>query len=558
MSVFSAPELRAQRPGDGMPLTSMHPGYTLINLRPQNFGPGIGGIDWLSDGRLVVLDWGKHQESIGAVYILKGTDQTASQVTYKKFAEGFKEPLGLVVVNDTIYVLAMNKLVRLIDKDKDGVAELQEIVTDKWPYSGTFHEFAMGLTYRDGYFFFNTAMAVVPGGKPMVPQPIANRGMHLKVSRTGVIEYVAGGLRTPNGIGYNRDGETFVTDNQGGYLPASKIINVKPGRFYGHYATPPNKFDGQPESPPALWLPQEEIANSPSQPLFIPSGLFEGQLLYGDIHYGGIQRVFLEKVAGEYQGSVFRFLAGLEAGVNRLLWGKNGSLYAAGIGTCGVWSFNCTGSGLQRMDPTGKGAFEMKSVRSRPRGFEIEFTEPVGASGDQPSSYTAKTWWYKPTNDYGGPKMEPRTLAVKSVLVSPDRKSVYLEMDGLQTNHVVYLRAGITNASGGPLWSAETWYTLNAIGTGEPFTSPVPVRETASPFEGSGKWTINQGQGRIGIEVHFEGAWTFELRKPDGSLLKSSAVLGDRAEFRTDGYSGVVLVSARSRREVLSRLITLP
>lgn len=113
-------------------------------------------------------------------------------------------------------------------------------------------------------------------------------------------------------------------------------------------------------------------------------------------------------------------------------------------------------------------------------------------------------------------------------------------MDGIGTNHVLYLRAGITSSSDGPLWSAETWYTLNAFGTGEPFTNPVSLQEAATPSHGSGKWVVTQGPGRIGIEVPFDVAWTFELRKPRGSL------------------SGVVLLSVHSKREVISRLITLP
>ena len=70
-----------------------------------------------------------------------------------------------------------------------------------------------------------------------------------------------------------------------------------------------------------LWLPQNEIANSPSTPVLLKAGPFEGQMLFGDVTYGGLQRAYLEKVDGEYQGAVFRHTQGLEAGVNRMIIG---------------------------------------------------------------------------------------------------------------------------------------------------------------------------------------------------------------------------------------------
>ncbi len=58
----------------------------------------------------------------------------------------------------------------------------------------------------------------------------------------------------------------FVTDNQGGWLPASKLVQIKQDRFFNHYTNPAGPFDKQPVTQPVLWLPQNEIANSPSTP----------------------------------------------------------------------------------------------------------------------------------------------------------------------------------------------------------------------------------------------------------------------------------------------------
>ena len=107
-------------------------------------------------------------------------------------------------------------------------------------------------------------------------------------------------------------------DNQGDWLPSSKLVHIKPGRFFNHYTNPPGPFDDQPVTQPVVWVPQNEIGNSPSTPVQLSEGPFAGQMLFGDVTYGGVQRAFLEEVDGEYQGAVFRHTAGLEAGVNRL------------------------------------------------------------------------------------------------------------------------------------------------------------------------------------------------------------------------------------------------
>ena len=116
------------------------------------------------------------------------------------------------------------------------------------------------------------------------------------------MQYVAGGLRTPNGIGWGPEGDMFVTDNQGGWLPASKLVQIKQDRFFNHYTNPDGPFDDQPVTQPVLWLPQNEIANSPSTPLLLKTGPFAGQMLFGDVTYGGLQRAYLEKVNGAVPG----------------------------------------------------------------------------------------------------------------------------------------------------------------------------------------------------------------------------------------------------------------
>ncbi|MFD6140185.1 family 16 glycoside hydrolase [Promicromonospora sp. NPDC060271] len=467
--------------GDGMRLDSVYPGYSLTDLRPEGFEPMVAGLDWTDDDRLAVLTtgsvspggWVENPEP-GEVFLLDNvTGETSKdQVTYEKVATDLFNPLGIAVIDDSIYVSERDKLTELTDPDGDGFYDDHRTVAE-WPFGGNFHEFAFGLLHDDDYFYVNLSVAINNGGATTDPQPAPNRGTAIRVDReTGEIEYVAGGLRTPNGMVKGPDGELFVMDNQGAWLPSSKLVHIEQGKFFNHFTNPAGPFDDQPVSAPALWVPQNEIGNSPSAPVQLEDGPYEGQLVFGDVTYGGLQRGFLEKVEGEYQGAVFRHSAGLEAGVNRTVVGPDGALYVGGIGEGGNWSEpGKLRYGLQKLTPNGEDAFDMTEMRVTRKGFEVEYTQPLSAetvakiAEDPNAAFRMDHWRYVPTRSYGGPKVDERPLFVAGAKVSRDRTKVTLTVDGLEPGRVVHLRSPrpFADAEGRELWNTEAWYTLNAI-----------------------------------------------------------------------------------------------
>jgi hypothetical protein len=456
--------------GDGLPLTGVHPGYNLTNLRPNGFNPQVSAMDWFPDGRLAITTWGGSNTSVGEVYILSGVtgNTSPSQVTYTRVATGLTEPMGIKIVDGKMYVSQKHELTELNDTNGDGqIDQYRRVAT--WPYDGNFHEFAFGLLYQDGFFYLNLSVSINQGGATTDPQGSPNRGTTLKINRsTGAVQYIAGGLRTPNGIGWGPEGGIFVTDNQGGWLPASKLVHIKQDRFFNHFTNPDGPFDNNPVTQPVLWLPQNEIANSPSTPLLLNSGPYAGQMLFGDVTYGGIQRGFLEKVNGEYQGAVFRLTQGLEMGVLRISQGPDGALYAGGLGAGGNWGqAGKLTYGLQKLTPNGSSVFDIKAMRAIADGFELEYTQPVSAAtaAQVASKYIAKQWRYVPTSGYGGPKVDEETLPVTSATVSADGLKVTLKLGNLKAGRVVHVRSPrpFTSASGASLWSTEAWYTLNSI-----------------------------------------------------------------------------------------------
>ncbi len=509
-------------PGDKSPLVDVHPSYDLSQARPNDFLPKVGGMDFMSDGSLAISVW----DPSGAVYLLSNVSSgDPTKIKVKQIASGLAEPLGLKVIHDTIYVMQKQELTRLVDTDGDQIIDEYQCVNNSWPASANFHEFGFGLAEKDGDLYATLAIAIQPGGASGLAQ-LASRGRVVKFDMpTGELSYIAGGLRTPNGIGIGVDGEIFVADNQGDWLPSSKILHVTQGAFFGCRSVDSAGTVTLKDKPPLVWLPQDEIGNSPSTPLAINDGPYKGQMIHGEVTHGGVKRVFVEKVNGEYQGVVFRFIQGLEAGINRSVWGPDGALYVGGIGNPGNWQQ--TGKlwyGLQRLKYNDKPTFEMLAVRAKSDGVEIEFTEPLReGDGWAIPDWEVRQWRYVPTVAYGGPKVDNVALKVIGVSVSDDRKKVSLKLEGMKAGHVVYIHMNNAYISdtGLPLWSTEAWYTMNQI------PSDAPVNISAAPqFKLN---TLTASEKSAGWKLLFDGTTTNGWHNFNKTTIGKSWIVEDAA-----------------------------
>lgn len=450
----------SNKPGFGLPLIGIHPSYDVTKLHTTEMKYKVGGLAFLPDGRLVVSTWSPR----GTVYLLDGVETgDSTKVKSKIIAEGLAEPLGLEVVDGELFVLQKHELTQLIDHDGDDIIDEYKAICNGYGVTSDFHEFALGLEYKDGYFYANLSL---PLRLMANEKPLPDRGRTIKIAKNGSFERVNGGLRTPNGIGIGVDEELFITDNQGQWLPANKLIHVRQGDFHGMRWNLPDSLSHIEMLPPTLWLPQDEIGNSPSEPLLFNEGPYVNQIIFGDVAHGGIKRAFLEKINGSYQGVVFRFTQGLEAGINRIVRGPDDALYVGGVGMAGGWSWQNKKHGLQRMKYNEKSTFELLSIKALPDGFELNFAEPIDEKyGQDPNDYKIQQWWYLSTSAYGGPKLDLETLHVKKIAISSDRRSVRLTIPNLKKEHVIYFRLSdqIKSKKGQLLWSGDAWYTLNNI-----------------------------------------------------------------------------------------------
>jgi len=264
----------------------------------------IGAFDFFKDGKRAALStWN------GDVWIVAGIGGEFGAITWKRFAAGLYEPLGLKIVDDVIYVNGRDQITRLHDLDGDGEADDYECFNNDVYTTRSFHEFAFDLqTDRDGNFYFSKAGPVRPGGRGF-DAIVPHNGTVLKLSKDGSrLEIYATGLRAPNGIGVSPDGQVTSGDNEGTWVPHCRLNWMTPGSFQGvvstaHHAEPPTAYNL-----PLCWFPMS-VDNSSGGQTWVTSdrwGPFKGDLLHLSYGQSSIYKVMKEEVDGQVQGGVFR------------------------------------------------------------------------------------------------------------------------------------------------------------------------------------------------------------------------------------------------------------
>lgn len=460
-----------QSRGDGM--GQIHPGYDIMDIQPLGKQFLVGGIDFFSDGRMAVCTWGNP----GEVWVVKGAaDGNKATVQPQRYAYGLQQVLGCKVVEDTLYVMQMGELTQLVDTDGDGRADQYNKINDAFATSESLLGYAFDVLYFGGSFYATLSADVGWQGMTFKP-PLKDRSCFIRMGRDNSVEYLAAGFRNPNGMGLAFGNKMFATDNQGSWLPSSKLIYLEKGKFYGHRTDPPNRFQDQPESPPVAWLPYGDVDFNPGNVQFIPEGLFKNQLFLAeeDKRIGGrIYRVSIQDVGGVLQGAILPFTGGLGTGISRVAMGKGNILYAGALGADGNWyGLETMVAGLKRLKPkdiTKSYAFEMLAVRSTgPSTIELEFTGPPAADAVDPAKYAVETWNHIPEETYGGGnKKNQHNLTVQAATLKPDGKTVELKIAGLLENYLVHIKlVGLLSADGQAAWGKETWFTLNKFGPGK-------------------------------------------------------------------------------------------
>ncbi len=453
----------------------------------------LGGFDFFPDGRrIAACSWN------GDVWIADGIDDGLAQVTWRRFASGLFQTLGLKIVNGIVHTQGRDQITRLHDLNGDGEADHYECFNNDVRITSGFHEFSFDLeTDRAGNFYFSKGMPVNAGGRGFAPWTPHN-GTVMKVSPDGAkLEVVAWGLRAPGGVGVSPDGVITTGENEGSFVPQCKITWTPPGKVTFNGVVPgtwdrSNFVAPLPGAPadydrPLMWFPYHVDSSSGSQ-TWVPENTtwdprHAGEMLHLSYGKSSIFRILREEVNGQVQGGAYRLPIDVSAAVMRARFHpRNGQLYVLGFRG---WQTNGRDA-FQRVRYTGVTTPQPVGLHAHRNGLLIRFSAPLDRrTAEDPARYSISKWNYVWGPQYGSGRFsidqrdyeaEQRALTttskgahniIDSVTVGAaklldDGRSVFLYLPKMTTAMQMEVKLDLADTKGAPV--RETLYnTVHAL-----------------------------------------------------------------------------------------------
>ncbi len=414
---------------------------------PHNALFFLTGVDFMPNGDLAVCT------AHGDVWLVKGVDAKLDRLTWKRFATGLYQPLGLKVVDGKIVVLERGQLTRLHDLNGDGEADFYENLTNEWHTGAGEHSFDTCLeTDPEGrFYFFKTGDTELPHG-----------GCLLRASRDGgKVEVFATGFRHPIGLSVSPSGVVTGADQEGNWMPSTRIDIYHQGGFYGdmrahHRATAPKIYDG-----PLLWLPKS-ADNSAGGQAWVPHDRFgfpQGQLLHFSYGRCKLYALLPQTVDGvEQAGAVDLGVFFLSGSMRGRFNPRDGHLYVVGLNG---WQTAARRDGcLQRVRWTGEPVRVPTGLSVHTDGIRLHFAAHWTRRRRRTAErYRIEQWNYRWSGDYGSKNWSVRhpdregkdVLTVTSARPAADGKSVFLSVSGLVPAMQTQIGYQIQGADGKPL-----------------------------------------------------------------------------------------------------------
>ena len=417
----------------------------------------------------------------GEVWSVTGIDGDLDQLIWKRFASGFNQPMGIRIDPDGMFVLDRGQITRLHDLNNDGEADFYENYANDFGGYDRSHSHTFGLhRTADGTFHFTQRESI------------------LRTNPDGKTELQGSGVRNCMGIGGSAD-YFWVAPQEGNWTPASSIIEVNRGEFYGL----PNKDAklGTSIATALCYIPRG-VDNSVGGMLEITSdkwGPYRGA--HVGLSYGSGLHYLIHRDTGgtRPQGAVVpleaEFLAGTVRGAFHPV---DGQLYAVGLDGWGDYSVRdgC----FHRVRYRGGAVHKPSGFRVHRNGIRIEFPVPLEPdAASLPSNYFAHAWNYQYASRYGSPEFSARKpesvghdyVPVRSVSVLNGGRAVFVEMPEMEPVMQIHIRTHLKSAAGiafrtdlfaSPMYPADhlSLPGVAAPAEGKPSAIALPVARDAS------------------------------------------------------------------------------
>ncbi len=468
------------------------PGWQAERL-PLPVGMMPTGICWTPDGKLAFCTLQ------GQVFVADEATLQEGMLPFRELADGLPAPYGIVAgekmdgkERSELFVATKASVVRVRDNNGSQKRDVA-VVAGGWGYSTDYHDWTVGL--------LRTSSGELIAGLPCQQdqrsaEGAAFRGTMVKLvprpadtesesRRPFTIQTISSGHRFPMGMALNRDGELFVTDNQGNYNPFNELNHVRQGAFFG-FVNASDKaaknFQPPPLSEPAINIPHPwtrsvngicfldtpaDLRKETGKEIFGP---FEGQLVGCEYDTRRLIRMSLQKVDDTYQGAAYPLSQEAPSPENGFLGplvcavSPRGELYVGSIRDSGWGAGNNVGEIVRiklQPDALPCGIATMTTISE---GFRIDFTREVDpAQAVIVANYTLSTFRRVSTPAYGGPDIDQRTEKISRVELSADRRHVTLHLDEMRPGFVYELHVKNISPQAGVLFPAEAYYTLHKV-----------------------------------------------------------------------------------------------
>ncbi len=396
----------------------------------------------------------------GDVWKVTGIDDELKELKWHRFATGLYQPLGLRVVKDQIYVLGRDQITRLHDKNDNGEADFYESFNNEIMIGGGGHSYATCLeTDPEGNFYFIRCAEGTPHG-----------GVILKVAADGSkLEVVATGFRNPNGLGVGPNGVITAADQQGGWVPETRLDIIKPGGFYGFMPMHKRKETPKTYDPPLMWIPRV-LDNSAGGQVWVPEGQWGslgGELMHFSYGRCSMMHILRDGPNGGAVPLPGRFLSGACRGRFN---SKDGHLYVTGL--LGWQTAAIRDGCLQRVRYTGIPIHQPIGMKIYANGVELKFSSKLDRDiAEDIDSWSAEQWNYKWSSQYGSkdwsikePAKQGRDkVAIKRVKLLPNAQGVFLYVDNLRPVHSMAIKYNLDTQER-KLFKGVFHLTINKIG----------------------------------------------------------------------------------------------
>ncbi len=423
----------------------------------------FGGLDFLSADRALL------GSVSGDVWLVSGLRDAGGELSWKRFATGLYQPLGIKVVRGQVYVLGRDQITRLRDLNGDDEADHYENFNNGVMVAENFHAFTLNLeTDSRGNFYF----AHGAPWPPVVKTP--HQGILFQLSPDGrTLRPFADGLRGPNGMAIGSDDQIVYTDNEGHWLPTCSLQLAREGAFHGFLPTAHLRQERPADfEQPICWIPHA-VDNSPGSPVWIRSsrwGPLDGKMLLTSYGKANLSLVLTENVGGVLQGGTIRLPMRFPSGLIRArLSPHDEHLYVCGLS---VWqTAGVEPGGFHRVRYTARPLHLPVALSVKPNGIELTFSDPLAPEeSSDPQNFSIEQWNYRWIDRYGSPPYSvknPETegrdpVPVEAARLAADGRTVFLQTPPLQPVMQMKVSWNIRAADGTVLRN-ELYQTINAV-----------------------------------------------------------------------------------------------